>query len=369
MTEIKKLSLSKKALLALCCILVGFVCYKGYKIFKKNQHVKQPNLYIEYLNDIKEIVQWEEENGIGFKVTPAVFEKEGIDNIALVTMIKDEEDVIYENLVWHFCVGFRKFVVVDNNSTDKTRELIEKFKRKTDGKAIVVIIDDPIVEHIQSAILTGSMYFVKSIWPKTEWVFPVDGDEFWYPNTKLSDILKNVPSDKDAIIIMQYNHFFVEKAHQFDSSKPFYESMPYRTNSLIKDGLTTQFGRVAVRPKLDITIAQGYHLIKSHNEVLIKYAKGNKLGLSMRHFPRRSIAQVKKKYLNGARANIAGQQKGVISPGDGTHWTAFQDEIQEKGVEQATIDRFNEFIVDKEIMLHDPLPMQEAFTLFEELTK
>lgn len=52
-------------------------------------------------------------------------------------MVKDEEDVIFENLVWHFCVGFRKFIIVDNNSTDKTRILIEKFQKQVAGIPVV----------------------------------------------------------------------------------------------------------------------------------------------------------------------------------------------------------------------------------------
>ncbi|MGI4775503.1 MAG: hypothetical protein ACRYE9_00995, partial [Janthinobacterium lividum] len=37
-----------------------------------------------------------------------IFNSEGINNIALVMMTKDEEDIIYQNLVWHFSLGFRK---------------------------------------------------------------------------------------------------------------------------------------------------------------------------------------------------------------------------------------------------------------------
>lgn len=346
------MSLVKKILIVVLCVLAWFLYHKGYKIMNKR----------EYTNGVKQILQWEAEGKIGASVKPVIFEKEGVDNIALVTMVKDEEDIIYENLVWHFCVGFRKFVIVDNNSTDKTRELIEKFKSQTDGKALVIIIEDPILEYIQSAVTSGAMYFAKSIWPKTEWVFPVDADEFWYPSVKLSDVLKSVPANQDAILTLQYNHFFTETADKFDPSKPFYENIPYRLNVL--EGT---LGKIALRPRLDTIIEQGNHSIKLPG--LTKYAHGNKIGLDMRHFQRRSLEQINKKYSNGAKANIAGQKKGVVGIDAGTGWTKFQEEVDKKGLEQAVIDRFNEFVINKANAVHDPLPMQEAFALFEELVK
>lgn len=170
---------------------------------------------------------WELKNfNAAFK--PAIFNKQGIEDIALVTMIKDEEDVIYENLVWHFSVGFRKFVIVDNESTDNTRILVNKFKDKVKGKAQVIIIDDSIVEHLQSAFITSSMKLAHHVWPEVQWVFPVDADEFWYPTRQLSDILQNIPKEKNAIQTLQYNYFPTEKSEDFDDKIPFYKNITCR---------------------------------------------------------------------------------------------------------------------------------------------
>jgi len=136
-------------------------------------------------------------------------------------MIKDEDDIIFENLVWHFCVGFRKFIIVDNNSTDKTRSLVEKFRTQVMGKATVIIVDDPIVEYIQSQVTTGAMRLANSIWPQVDWIFPVDADEFWYPTTNLRGILSYIPVDKDIIITHPYNHFPINSAENSDFQSHF----------------------------------------------------------------------------------------------------------------------------------------------------
>lgn len=304
-------------------------------------------------------------NKTGLAPKHVQFSPEGIDTIALISMIKDEDDIIYENLVWHFCVGFRKFVLVDNNSTDNTRRLIEKFKKETLGKATVIIIEDPILEYIQSRITTGAMQFAHSTWPEVTWVFPVDGDEFWYPNVPLKDILLNIPADKNVILTLQYDHMLTEKADLFNHNLPFYEAILYR-NKTLSGGL----GKTVLKADADLIIAQGNHnVITKERTQSLQYISGNLIGLDMRHFQRRSLAQVQKKYWNGAQANIAAQNKKLISLDHGSHWSSFMTEVKEKGLDKATKDRFNEHVAPKEGCIQDPLPMEEAFKLYHELIR
>ena len=54
-------------------------------------------------------------------------------------MVKNEEDIIFENLVWHFATGFRKFIIVDNMSTDQTRNKIQEFSQLVKNHAQVLI--------------------------------------------------------------------------------------------------------------------------------------------------------------------------------------------------------------------------------------
>ena len=51
------------------------------------------------------------------------------------------------------------------------------------------------------------------------------------------------------------------------------------------------------------------------------------------------------------------------------HWTAFDNEVQEKGLKKAAMDRFNSHVRLENQMIEDPLPMKKAFDLFEKLTK
>ncbi len=84
--------------------------------------------------------------------------------------------------------------------------LVNKFKDEVKEKAQIIIIDDPIIGYIQSAVTTGAMKFANLVWPKVNWVFPVDADEFWYPEANLDSILQNLPKNKNVIQTLQYSY-------------------------------------------------------------------------------------------------------------------------------------------------------------------
>jgi hypothetical protein len=175
--------------------------------------------------------------------------------------------------------------------------------------------------------------------------------------------LSKIPDDKDVILTSQYQHVPVQDAENFNQQIPFYDSLNFRLKSL-PGGL----GKIAVRFKSDVIIAQGNHSARSTNyNRNMGYISGNKIGLDMRHFAMRSVAQVEKKYWNGAKANILGQKLGVLPHHAGTHWTAFMHEVKDKGIKQASIDRFNNSVQSKDECIEDPLPMRQGFELFREL--
>jgi FkbM family methyltransferase len=63
---------------------------------------------------------------------------------ALAMRVRNDEDIVFQNLVWHFASGLRRFLIVDQGSTDSTRAEIARFDRAC-GRlgAEVVVLDDP----------------------------------------------------------------------------------------------------------------------------------------------------------------------------------------------------------------------------------
>ena len=298
------------------------------------------------------------------------FRKDGLDDIVLITMIKDEDDIIYENLVWHFSVGFRKFVIIDNNSTDKSLEKIKKFEKETKDHANVIIISDPIAGYIQSKKMTGAFLFARSIWPDLKWIFPVDADEFWLPETDLSELLESVPSYIDAILTNGPKYLPV-KEQDYEGLEPFYSKLSKREKMVYSNKV-----KVAFRNNNEFYIAQGNHSIETNYPKFLsktlkiigvpRYQAINLHGLHMVEFPIRSIAHSKKKFENGMRANLIAQEKGLISSQQGTHWSDYK-QIKEKFGEDAPRVKFESYMIDENNTIEDKLNFDNAYTNYIEI--
>jgi Glycosyl transferase family 2 len=74
-------------------------------------------------------------------------------NACVIMMLKDESDIIEANLRWHYAIGFRRFILCDNNSSDESLALLEAFRRYA-WNAEIVIVQDPLVRYTQSDKMT-----------------------------------------------------------------------------------------------------------------------------------------------------------------------------------------------------------------------
>ena len=70
--------------------------------------------------------------------------------VAVATMmIRDEQDVIEQNLCHHYRLGFRKYALILNRCRDNTQLIVEKFQAEH-MDAIVCVITDPVEGYYQA---------------------------------------------------------------------------------------------------------------------------------------------------------------------------------------------------------------------------
>ena len=50
--------------------------------------------------------------------------------IYMTLLVKNEEDVLEENIIFHKKMGIDGFIITDNGSTDKTADIIKKYIEK-----------------------------------------------------------------------------------------------------------------------------------------------------------------------------------------------------------------------------------------------
>lgn len=97
--------------------------------------------------------------------------------LGMSLIVRDEADIIAENIKFHAQNGVDAFVVVDNGSKDGTRDILADLCTSYD----MDVIDYPGL-FIQEKIATGLAEHLR-VCKHVDWLISNDADEFWVPRT------------------------------------------------------------------------------------------------------------------------------------------------------------------------------------------
>jgi hypothetical protein len=247
-----------------------------------------------------------------------------IPEACVVMMVKDEAYLIAINLRWLHRLGIRKFVILDNKSTDGTSTIL-RMMRDTLTDCELIIVDDATVRYTQSEKTTGLMRLAESFWPDVKWTFPIDADEILCCQDGLAK-LREVSQETQVIVLQKVNHYLAEGSGRPVFGEAKLDTMPCRTH------LGGQPPKIALRPSSEATIVQGNHDVKFKDARRVAYAPGLQFGLYYREFQFRSFEQFKRKIINGGRALVAAERHTGRSSG-GDHWKAWFGTYEKQGDE------------------------------------
>ncbi len=97
--------------------------------------------------------------------------------LIMTILAKNEEDILEENILFHKAMGVDGFIVTDNDSTDRTPEIIEKYKKK--GWIIESLVEKG-KDHRQKEWVDRMIWLAKTKY-HADWIINADADEFWFP--------------------------------------------------------------------------------------------------------------------------------------------------------------------------------------------
>jgi hypothetical protein len=120
----------------------------------------------------------------------------------MVLMVRDEADIIEDNLRYHRAQGVDFFVVGDNGSTDGTVEILERHERAG-------ILRLERIEGDWQGVQTGGQTRIARIAGEmgADWVIHNDADEFWWPLAgNLKQALAEVP-DRFGMVLAPRTEF------------------------------------------------------------------------------------------------------------------------------------------------------------------
>ena len=114
--------------------------------------------------------------------------------LVMTIQAKNEEDVLEQNIRFHKAMGVDGFIITDNDSTDGTNRIVEKYKRM--GWVWESIMEKG-KDHRQKIWVDRMIWLAKTRYG-ADWVIDADADEFWYTS---SGNLKNVLARTSANVL------------------------------------------------------------------------------------------------------------------------------------------------------------------------
>jgi glycosyltransferase involved in cell wall biosynthesis len=233
--------------------------------------------------------------------------------LGMTLLVKDEEDILEENLIFHKAMGVDKIIVTDNNSTDRTPEILQKYK---DKGWIVEIINEPSNDYSQNAWVKRMIDRLINV-HDVEWIINSDADEFWYPK---SGCLKSTlfGSKYNVHLVRWRNMLPLNENEKFwDNTLACVKPIPYIDDLELSPYTLLDIFMPKIIHKAEgfIDVRQGNHNVEMKN----KKATSNK-DIILFHFSIRSFEHFKRKVVTGGAAYAKNTYFPEIIGGHWKYW-------------------------------------------------
>lgn len=208
--------------------------------------------------------------------------------LIMTLLVRDEEDIIRENIDFHLSQGVDFFIVTDNLSVDSTPEILKEYE----SKGLLHYIHEPSDNYNQHEWVTRMARLAKTKF-EADWVINNDADEFWWPkgDMTLKEFFKSIPSEFNQVEITRFNFVPVNRLDQF------YKDMIYREKKSFNFLGKPLPKKVAHRANSKIVIHQGNHKVTG-----LKNPTKLQGGIDILHFPIRTHRQFENKIRKGGAA-------------------------------------------------------------------
>jgi len=222
-------------------------------------------------------------------------------NISMVILVKNEEDIIEKNIRFHSAIGVDNFVVMDNNSDDNTRDILDKLSKEFE----ITIIDEKS-PYSQSKFMTKLNRIAKQKY-NPDWIINNDADEFWIPQTNKS--LKDILNFKGGVLQIQRSNMVL-----YDGLENWWESEYRVANQILSredyENTNIVLGRAGRKVIIN---PHGYYKTNSGNhsaEHIAFWKKQELKDIHIYHYPIRSYEQFEKSIANRAKLLKVGAKMG-----------------------------------------------------------
>ena len=225
--------------------------------------------------------------------------------ITMLLLVRDELDIIQQNINFHLQFGIEHFVVTDNGSTDGTRDILADFQRRLGNS--IVIIDDPEPAYNQALRVNRMIQVAKKKF-QPRWIISADADEFWHPASGRYD----TELDGQKNILNCFWHNFLPRPN-----------VPWQEFTDIGE-MPGYHGRMSKALCLSRGLVGMY--VGNHESRSIPRLPSRSENIRVYHYPVRRYEQFERKVIQGHRAAL----KSSFQEGAAWHWREYY-QAWEKG--------------------------------------
>ncbi|WP_304249881.1 glycosyltransferase family 2 protein [Parabacteroides gordonii] len=272
---------------------------------------------MDYLFLIKKIVLAVVEGGV------RTTKRKSTPRLIMTLLVKNEEDMLEENLIFHKAMGVDGFIITDNNSSDRTPEIIRKYKEKG---WIVEAIEEKATDYQQKKWVDRMIWKAKSV-HKADWVINADADEIWYAPS--GDLKTELVSSRANVLTCEMKCVYPEEG------KPFWQwgQTVEVVNDLERYNLS-RYSLFARQNKKVIHRTAGYIQISMGNHKVTMFPKKvEKSNIHIYHYNIRGKKPFLEKMINGGRQLEQNPKKH-----GGRHWRYFY-QLYKEGLLEAEYDK------------------------------
>ena len=209
--------------------------------------------------------------------------------LVMTLLLRDEEDIVRENLDFHLAQGVDRVIVTDNGSEDATVEILREYE----AQGAVRLLLEPTDDYSQGRWVTRMARLAAD--EGADWVINNDADEFWWPRSgTLASTFEGLGDEVGVVVAHRTN--FVPRP---EDGRPFWERM------------TAARARVA-EPAGQAAAAEGRPPRPPARSPWCRATTGSRGpssasgvddgSIEILHFPMRTYAQFENKIVKGGRA-------------------------------------------------------------------
>ncbi|MFA6149240.1 MAG: methyltransferase domain-containing protein [bacterium] len=240
--------------------------------------------------------------------------------LVMTLLVRDEADIVRNNILFHLNSGVDHIVVTDNNSCDGTVEILEEFVRE----GVVDLIHQPEHGYHQGRWVTSMAAFARDKLG-ADWIINADADEFW--NAQAGD-LKSLIAGKNGNVLFANRRNMLPSFSTNDSSNPLTSNLLAVIRSLrSKEQMLTLLD--CGSPKAFFSASGMREVLQGNHNVIIDGERREEYcpELCIFHYPIRSFNHFERKVANGGAAYANSPD---LPSNLGSHWRHWY-ELQRSG--------------------------------------